>query len=181
MNEKRPQAPPEWASPSMRAARTAFMLDLLEHTPPEGPRIPVWAVLRVREINKAALAMGGGQEAGPEWSSPSTRKAVNTAVFELFKSMPLDGANIPQWAVEQARALITAATISTPSGQERGPAGNGEAPGGAVSVAAVVLPFPAPEPQQLPPAAARRYQTPRPDPLPGDLQGGGPAQKAVGG
>lgn len=166
MNEKRPQAPPEWASPSMRAARTAFMLDLLEHTPPEGPHIPVWAVLRVRELNKAALAMGGGQESGPEWSSPSTRKAVNTAVFELFKSMPLDGANIPQWAVEQARAIVTAATISTPSGNKPDPDGNENDPGSRSPAAAVVLPFPAPDPSQLPPAAARRFPGPAAAPLP---------------
>ena len=160
MTEKRPQAPPEWASPSMRAARTAFMLDLLEHTPPEGPRIPVWAVLRVRELNKAALAMGNGHEAGPDWSSPSTRKAVNTAVFELFKSMPMNGANVPQFAVEQVRALITAATISKPSRQEAGHTSNETGTGSSSPASAVVLQFPAQNPSQLSPVAARRYPGP---------------------
>lgn len=56
MNEKRPQYPPGWDNPSIREAVTAFIIELHDMTPFDGPSIPQWVFERVRELNLAARA-----------------------------------------------------------------------------------------------------------------------------
>lgn len=68
MNTEKPKYPPGWTLEDIRNARTAFMIDLLNNAPLEGPRVPLWAILRVRELNKATLAAEAAQDTGPAGS-----------------------------------------------------------------------------------------------------------------
>lgn len=95
----------------------------------------------------------------PRWEVKTMRELTTEFVYDLWKNTPLGGPPLPQWVFERVRELNqAAAAISTASSQDPGPAGNGDPTGGATPAAAVILPFPASEPEELPPVAARRAQ-----------------------
>lgn len=95
----------------------------------------------------------------PGWEVKTMRELTTEFIYDLWKNTPLGGPPLPQWVFERVRELNqAAAAISTPSSQDPGPAGNAVPTGGTAPAAAVILPFPAPEPEELPPVAARRYE-----------------------
>ena len=106
--------------------------------------------------------MNERNQSPPTWKVYTMREAAREFVRELWQHAAQNDPNLEKWARAYLLELNQAAAISAPRSQDPG----SSAP------AAVVLPFPAPQPSQLPPAAARRNPGTAAAPRPHEASGG---------